>query len=143
MARTPSIGIVAASMAFLAMQAAPLEAAGERGKVQPIASATVNIRVSVAPRYQLRSALPQPEHGSAAAGSRQFCLSSNAVPGLLPVRLLRFGGSSTGPAETALARDEVATAIIAPCLLRDRHSKVGAALPGWLQGIQVVLIQPE
>ena len=144
MARKPSIGIVAASMALLAMQAAPLEAAGERSEVNPIASATINISMSVAPRYRLRSSNPSRASGTIVAGSPRFCLDSNAAPGLLPVRLLHFAGSSTWAAETAVTRGEAATtSFIIPCSVRHRHPEVGAPLSSQPQGAQVMMIQPE
>ena len=55
MPRKPSFGIRAASIALLSIQAAPVQAI-ERSKVEPIASETIDIIVSVRARYQLRAA---------------------------------------------------------------------------------------
>ena len=143
MAKYPSFQIRAASMALLAMQAASGEAADGRGKVEPTASTTINISVSVASKYQLRRAGDARENGKTAANpsSGPLCLVSNAAPRSLPVRLLRSRGISPGPAETAVAPDKAAS--VTPCIPRGGISEVGLAPSDRLQGVQVMLIQPE
>jgi hypothetical protein len=143
MPRKPSFGIRAASIALLSIQAAPVQAI-ERSKVEPIASETIDIIVSVRARYQLRAADEPRKNNGAVAGAGRFCLDSNAAPGLLPVRLLRLSGSAPGPAQAAATPAKAAAATpIARCASHDGRFNIDITPADRPRDREIMLIQPE
>ncbi len=92
------IRVAARSAALLVLHGAACEAAGGRGELQSTSSATIVIRLSVAPQYRLRTeAAPalgdlRSAHGTTAG----YCIASNAGPLSLPVLLVGTGPGDAG-----------------------------------------------